>query len=56
MAILSSGAVYQGMQAARATYGALLVGVGVPLLAASSVQAARIWLALAGPPRRRRRP
>jgi len=50
VAVLAMGALYRGLHTAPGPTAGALVGTAVPVLLASGVQAARIWLALAGPP------
>ena len=49
--VLAMGALYQGLRVAPGPGTGLLVAVSAVILVASTVQAARILTALAGPPR-----
>ncbi|MGW0771141.1 hypothetical protein [Streptomyces sp. NPDC002676] len=51
VAVLAMGTLSHGLRAAAGPGTGLLVGASALVLAASSIQAARIWLLLAGPPR-----
>ena len=48
VALAAMGGVYRGLHASTAWGAGLLVGACMPVLAASSLQAVRIWLALGG--------
>ncbi|WBP85107.1 hypothetical protein [Kitasatospora cathayae] len=50
-AVVSMGGLYRGLHTASAGARVLLVGAGFPVLVASAVQAARIWLTLTAGPR-----
>jgi len=50
-AVLSMGVLHRGLHAAPGPRAGLLVGASTLVLAASGLQAARIWLVLSGPPR-----